>query len=79
MVSTVLLPAPRDASETFFMLLNKFKMLLLLAEQYPTVQVKILHSVTVFFSFFFFFFLKMACGQTRIGSLDRYGKGGLDW
>ena len=55
-------------------------MLLLLAEQYPTVQVKILHSVTVFFSFsFFFFFLKMACGQTRIGSLDRYGKGGLDW
>ena len=33
-------------------------MLLLLAEQYPTVQVKILHSVTVFFSFFFFFLFK---------------------
>ena len=56
MVSTVLLPAPRDVSETFFMLLNKFKMLLLLAEKYPTVQVKILYSVTVFFFFFFFLF-----------------------
>ena len=33
-------------------------MLLLLAEQYPTVQVKILYSVTVFFFFFFFSFFK---------------------
>ena len=39
-----------------------------MAEQYPIVQVKILYSITVFF---FSFFLKMTCGQTKIGSLDR--------